>query len=365
MPDFASELRTIIHQVRKRWRMKLAVRGALAVLGIGFVVFLASASALEAARFTAGAILVARIGLAVAIAALVAIFFVRPLLRRVSDEQVALYLEEHEPSLQEAIISAVEATRAAAGPEASHSHALVRKLVEAAVQKSHEIEHGRRVEQRPVRRYAAAMGATALVALALFAFGPAYLRNAASAMLVFSRDVEASVPYRVDVQPGDATVSRGADLVISARLSGFEADDAALMVRRGAEEQFERMPMVRGETGGYDGMLFDLSSSIDYYVEAEGVRSGTFTLKVVELPYVQTLELEYHFPAYTGLPPQKIEDGGDIAVLRGTEVRVRAVPTMTTQGGQLVIEQGPSYGLTPAADGALTGSFTVDATISR
>ena len=89
MPDFASELRTIIHQVRKRWRMKLAVRGALAVLGIGFVVFLASASALEAARFTAGAILAARIGLAVAIAALVAIFFVRPLLRRVSDEQVA------------------------------------------------------------------------------------------------------------------------------------------------------------------------------------------------------------------------------------------------------------------------------------
>ena len=43
---------------------------------------------------------------------------------------------------------------------------------------------------------------------------------------------------------------------------------------------------------------------------------------------MQQLELEYHFPAYTGLPPQKVEDGGDIAVLKGTEVRVRAVPTM-------------------------------------
>ena len=32
-----------------------------------------------------------------------------PLLRSVSDEQVALYLEEHEPSLEAAIISAVEA----------------------------------------------------------------------------------------------------------------------------------------------------------------------------------------------------------------------------------------------------------------
>ena len=50
------------------------------------------------------------------------------------------------------------------------------------------------------------------------------------------------------------------------------------------------------------------------------------------MPYVQKLELEYHFPAYTGLEPRKIEDGGDIAVLRGTEVRVKIVPTMATQG---------------------------------
>ena len=51
------------------------------------------------------------------------------------------------------------------------------------------------------------------------------------------------------------------------------------------------------------------------------MRSPIFTLKVVDVPYVQRLELEYHFPAYTGLEPQKIEDGGDIAVLRGTDVQ--------------------------------------------
>ena len=137
MSDFASELQSVIHQVRRRWRIKLAIRGALAVLAIGLLVFLASASALEAARFTPGAIATARVVLALAIAALVAIFFVRPLVRRVSDEQVALYLEEHEPSLQEAIVSAVEATHRADGAEATQSRALVQKLVEIAVRKSH------------------------------------------------------------------------------------------------------------------------------------------------------------------------------------------------------------------------------------
>ena len=54
-------------------------------------------------------------------------------------------------------------------------------------------------------------------------------------------------------------------------------------------------------------------------------------LTVVDVPYVQRLEIEYHFPAYTGLEPEKIEDGGDIAVLRGTEVRLHIFPTMKTE----------------------------------
>ena len=79
---------------------------------------------------------------------------------------------------------------------------------------------------------------------------------------------------------------------------------------------------------------------------------------------MQRLELEYHFPAYTGLPPQKVEDGGDIAVLKGTEVHVRALPTMTAPGGQIVLGDKDRTGLTPDAAGgspaALLGSFKVE-----
>ncbi len=103
------------------------------------------------------------------------------------------------------------------------------------------------------------------------------------------------------------------------------------------------MPLVRSENSTeankYEGMLFDLAGPIDYFVEAEGVKSPTYTLKVVDLPYVQRLELELHFPAYTGLAPRKIEDGGDLAVLKGTEVRVKVTPTMTARGGQILLHQ--------------------------
>ncbi|HZB24991.1 MAG TPA: hypothetical protein VE379_02585, partial [Vicinamibacterales bacterium] len=247
------ELLGIIRTVRRRWRTKLAIRGAITVAAVGLLVFVASAYALESARFTPEAIQIARIVLAVAMAALVAVFFVRPLVRRVSDEQVAMYLEEHEPSLQESIISALEASRATEGSGPAPSRALVQKLVESAVRRSQEVEHGRRVERAPVRRYAGVLAAVAVAAIALFTFGPAYLRHAMSAMFLLSRDVEAAVPYRIDVKPGNATLSRGADQVISAELSGFEAGDAALMVRKAPNAEFERVPMVRGESGGYEG----------------------------------------------------------------------------------------------------------------
>ena len=115
------------------------------------------------------------------------------------------------------------------------------------------------------------------------------------------------------------------------------------MIRKSPEAPFERVPLVRSENSTeadkYEGMLFDLAGPIDYFVEAEGVKSPTYTLKVVDLPYVQRLELELHFPAYTGLAPRRIEDGGDLAVLRGTEVRVKVTPTMTARGGQILLHQ--------------------------
>src|SRR5687767_3754279 len=98
------DLLGVIRQVRRRWRMKLALRGAAIVAALTVAVFVVAAFGLESWRFAPGAILALRILLPVALLGLTGWFFVRPLLRRVSDEQVALYLEEHEPSLQAEII---------------------------------------------------------------------------------------------------------------------------------------------------------------------------------------------------------------------------------------------------------------------
>src|SRR3954452_318717 len=360
--DSASELVDIIHQVRRRWRMKLALRGALGVVGLGVLILLASAYGLESWRFNAGAIITFRILVGLALVGLVGYFFVRPLLRQATDEQVALYLEEHEPSLQAAIISAIEAEHGGSGTPFSAT--LVRRLVESAVEKARDIESGRRVERVPMRRYGATLALISLAAITLFLLGPAYLRHALSALLIVSRDVEAAAPYSIEVIPGNATVARGADQAITAKLSGFGSEQASLMMRKSADAAYERVPLLRNENGTYEGMLFDLAAPVEYFVEANGVNSKQYNLKVLAPPYVQRLELEYHFPAYTGLAPQKVEDGGDIAVLKGTEVHVRAVPTMAAPAGAIVLGDKDRSDLAPDAGGGspapLLGTFKVE-----
>ena len=354
-------LLTTIRGVRSRWRWKVVLRSLTVLLGAGIGTVLVAAYGLEQFRFSPAAIITARIVTYLVLAALGWFFFVRPLARRVTDQQVALYLEEHEPSLQELLLSAVDAgfpshPAAATGESAT----LLGRLVESAIEKCEDIDLGRGLERRSLWRSAAVMGGIAIAAAAIFTVGPAYLRQGALAVLVPVSNVEAASPYRIDVQPGHATVARGADVTVTAKLSGFTATEVDIFTRSGDGAPFERAAMIAsGEDGAFETVFFGLRQSLDYFVQAAGVRSSVFRIEAAELPFVDRLELEYVFPAYTGLEPRQVEDGGDIAVLRGTTVRLRAHSTIATKRGRVVRGERDETALTVNADGTLSGSFEV------
>src|SRR5262249_23478378 len=148
---------------------------------------------------------------------------------------------------------------------------------------------------------------------------------------------EAASPYKIDVTPGNAKIPRGTDQTIGATLNGFTAVEATLMMRPPGGE-FERVPLVQAaDKGTFEGMLFHVEKAMEDYVEANGVRSGTFALEVMDLPTVDKLVLEYRSPAYTGLEPRIVDPGGDIAALKGTEVTVKITPTMATPAGRILL----------------------------
>ncbi|MCH7855129.1 MAG: hypothetical protein IIB37_00130 [Gemmatimonadetes bacterium] len=345
----------MVRQIRRRWRTRIAIRGMAIVFGAGLLAFLLSVYGLEVARFSASSVLWFRGILWVLVAGLTARFLVWPLTRRVSDEQAALYLEEHEPSLEASVLAALETT----SDSDQTSEALAQRVVESALLRAGEIDFGRRIEKKGLQRASGALFAVALGSIVLLLFGPTQVRDGAAALLFPTRDAGAVNPYSISVSPGDITIARGSDQLVTAKLLGFETGEAQIFFRGESSDAFDQLSMLADGGAGFELLLLSVDEHTDYYVESTGIRSPTHRIEVADLPYVEHLDLEYDFPAYTGLPSRTIEFGGDIAAVRGTVVTLRIFPTMLTPGGQLLVD-GEVVALTDEGDGTWTASLTVE-----
>ena len=157
--------------------------------GIVLTLFL-SASSLEQLRFTPASIIAFRIVALVVFAALVIVALLKPLMRQVSDAQVALYLEECDPLFETALLSAIEASTSTS---TAHSPHLVsvwfrRRLKSAAPPITRASSSGR---SPPPCGHVATIAVAALAAVLI---GPAFLRHGLPALLIISRSAEAASP---------------------------------------------------------------------------------------------------------------------------------------------------------------------------
>ncbi len=360
--DYPQLIRAIRY-VRSRWRLRNVLKGLAFVVLFGFTAFAISAYGMEYFRYTAWSVRLFRIFTYLALLAIALRFIVRPLAKRVTSEQVALYMEEHDPSLKEAVSSAVEMGKPAEEGSRSRPHlseALVQKLVEQTVERCESIDYGHGIEHDALKRSSAVLLGVALAGMVAVLLSPSFMRYGASLLLNPMRSAQAASPYMILVAPGDIGVARGAHQLVTAELRGFETEDTEIALKAEGEGEWHRFSMNLEEGDGqYSFMMFDLSSATDYFVEANGVRSDLFRVDVSDLPYVRQIDLEYRFPDYTALSPQTVEDGGDIAALRGTEVALTIHPTVTVAGGVLQVEGAEPIALEVAAEGSLTANLSV------
>jgi len=356
--DYKSVL-DIIRRVRTRWRLRILLRGVAIVFTVGLVIFLVASVGLEQFRFSSGAIVAFRTLAYGSIGASIWFGLVKPLFRRVSDERVALYLEEHEPSLQGQVTTAVEFGGPGVDGRVNLSPLLVDRMVQHAVRACSKVDDGKRVDQRRLRRSSGWLAGATLASAVLVLMSPKVIRNGAPFLLrPFGTDAGSS-PYSIAVTPGDTTMPRGADLKITADLVNFDADAAYLSVRNGDDQDWQRWPMTLDtETGTFDFLMFKVQNDAEFLVEASGVRSSTFHVRVADLPYVDRMDHEYRFPAYTGLSPQMFEDAGDIAALHGTSVLLSIMPTIPVAAGAIVVDEQDTIPLVQEA-GRLTGQLVV------
>ena len=147
--------------------------------------------------------------------------------------------------------------------------------------------------------------------------------------------------YSIKVDPGNKTIRKRADQMITATLLGFSAPKVRFFGKYASASKWEQADM-RTEPDGsaYQFLIAGVPESLEYYVEAGGMRSPSYKLNVVDLPSVKKLRVTYHFPAWTGMKDAVEDPGGDLRAVEGTTAEVEVQTDRPLATGAILLDDG-------------------------
>jgi len=182
---------------------------------------------------------------------------------------------------------------------------------------------------------AGAIGALAVVILvAMMVAGPGLMNYSLRNLFAGWAFDDLLPPQSIVVTPGDQSVRRGANLRIMAAMEGFSPNEAVIHVRE-ADGDWQEVSMVQSPAG-FEFTFFSMQQEIAYYISTTGLRSPEFTVQVVDVPGIESLELTYHYPEWTEREPEVFSEG-DIRTLPGTRIELTVTTTAALPGGELVL----------------------------
>jgi hypothetical protein len=208
-------IRELVDQVRSRWRRRALIQGAALTL---MTLLFFAALYLVLYTQTSVSITYLNFGLVpvglVFVGAVAVLFLIRPAFIRLDDRQIALYIEERIPGLEDRLNSAVE-IGGTGQPTAPGS--LIDRLIDDAGRQSRAIPIATVVDRKKERILAYVTGAVVILFVVFsFSVSDEILNAVSGARLAFVE--EAPVP-ELTVQPGNVEIEKGEsqDVIVELR----------------------------------------------------------------------------------------------------------------------------------------------------
>ena len=350
-------LQDLLRRARSRRQLLLSLRGVAISVGVVAVLLLLTGWAAHRYRYNGGALLTLRIGALLMVLATIYFALLRPLLKRISDARLARLIEENSPGADDRLVTAVECSN---GTESHISPAIVSRLYQDANSVSATLDIGNVIRRSRLLLY----GGAALASLLLFAgvlkWGPKEISQGVAQLVTPTTLAASTNAMSIKVKPGTARVPKGSDQDIIATLVNFDSQQVTVFARPiGSKDDFQGQPMepAKAKTD-FRFSIFNIQDSMEYFVESNNIRSEVYKLNVVDLPFVKQLDLTLNFPAFTNLPTKTIEDGGDIAALKGTVATITAKVTGNVRAARIVFPDGKKTDMSWHGSG-FVGQLTV------
>src|SRR5579864_7432522 len=325
-----------LQRIERRLRMLALSRGvAMAALAaLAFTV--AGALAANYFGFSSGSVFGARLVLFLALAGALGEGLILPLLRL--NRRNAAQQAEHEcPQFEQRLVTFAERAEA---PDPFLELLAADTLDVARDAQPERIAPGKRIWS-----FASAGLLLFAALLWLGTSGPGFLGYGTS--LLWGAIPRNQMPfYEVQVQPGDHTIRRKSDQLVTARPLGFQTNRVRVFAKFQSSSKWEEALMSpQSGSGAFEFLFAGVPEAFDYYAEAGGVRSKQYRMNVVDLPAVKKLRVTYHYPEWTGMKDTVEDPGGDLRAVQGTEAEVKVETDQPLSNGALLLDDGSKFDL--------------------
>src|SRR5262245_13534316 len=357
----SEQLIGIISAVRKRRNLLTVLRGLAITIVVTAAMLVIAGLAAYRFRFNTAALVSLRIIAVLSVIAAVYIALVRPLRRRVSDNQLARLVEEKHPGIDDRFVTAMEFS----GEErsAAFSPVIVDRLVDDADRHARDVSVDEIVPRKRFWQSGGAAAASLALFIAAMVFGPKEIKiGIAQIITPHSQVVEANA-LKLEVKPGTARVPKGSDQKILAKLLNFSAEQATVFTRKSGasnDQWIGQMMEPAKNNNEFQFFIFNIQEDTEYWVESNSNKSEVFKLTVVDLPYVKRIDQTQSFPAFTGLAPKTIEDAPNVSVLAGTTVKLVAKLTGKAKSARIVLREGGKIEMEKVGETDFAATLTVN-----
>jgi hypothetical protein len=363
--SYRSELHSYIAQLQQRLRLAAWLQGAAIFTGTALAVTVALVLALNHFAFPTQAVTFSRILMLAALAA-AAIFGLALPLRRLTQARAARIAEAQNPALEQRLTTFEERTRRADNTLIDHTFTddpFLELLAADTLACTGSTEPQAIVSGNRLFALGGAGFACLAVLLWMIAAGPGYLGYGAS--LLWTGPGSHSTPlYAIAIQPGNVTVRRNGDQLITAHVTGMQPARAQLFAHYQSSAGWEPVAMQRTPDSAsgatYQFVLAGLPESVEYYVGAGPLVSSHYKIKVVDLPSIKDIHVTYQYPTWTGMKPATEEHSGDLRAIEGTDASIQIETDRPLIDGKLSLDGGQTIALSQVQGNIYRGSIHME-----
>jgi len=288
--------------------------------------------------------------------------FVIPIRYDPNDKEVARFLEVRLPELGNSLINTILLAERAD----DWSGVLVERAIDEAASGARGVDLMAAVSERRAKRWGLAAGLAMLLLAAFVVLAYGRFSSAGLQILMPLTRVASvgDVQFR-SITPGSVSWIKGEPLTIEAVISDPKGKryEGAIEICGVTDGHTGRkaLALASGTLNRFAYRVPQVLQPFAYRLTVGGTESPQFKVALKEPPLIEQIDVTYHYPEYTGLEPQRVENnGGEMRCLTGTTVEMVIRASSPVEASSLMFGSGQTLKCLPGESGRTASTrFTV------